>query len=110
MTWLQSQTSQARHKIAITAIPGDGAVIKYGTEIARAANEIKPGEHVHKHNVHTESATKEYAPCSEYEETELVSRDQRIKFNGFVRSEGKVGTRNYIGIFTNSIVQRSRSP
>ncbi|MDR1660576.1 MAG: altronate dehydratase family protein [Desulfovibrio sp.] len=88
------------HKIAVSDIPENGAVFKYGTEIAQASKAIRPGEHVHKHNVHTEEAEKDYAPCSEYEETRLVPKEQRPTFNGFVRPNGKVGTRNYIGIFT----------
>jgi altronate dehydratase small subunit len=39
------------HKIALRAIPRDGAVIKYGERIGRAICEIKPGELVHIHNV-----------------------------------------------------------
>ncbi len=88
------------HKIAIEAIPANGGVIKYGTEICQAAQDIAPGEHVHKHNVHTEASKKDYAPCSEFTAPKLVPENQRPKFNGFYRPNGKVGTRNYIGIFT----------
>lgn len=90
----------AGHKVACVDIEADGKVVKFATPICLSARPIAAGEHVHKHNVHTEPLEKDYAFCSEYKETELVPEDERIKFNGFVRESGKVGTRNYIGIFT----------
>jgi altronate dehydratase small subunit len=39
------------HKLALTAIPRGGAVIKYGETIGLATSDISPGEHVHVHNV-----------------------------------------------------------
>ncbi len=41
------------HKLAITDIPKDGTVIKYGVDIGRAIAPIGPGEHLHVHNVKT---------------------------------------------------------
>jgi (2R)-sulfolactate sulfo-lyase subunit alpha len=41
------------HKLATTAIPRDGTVIKYGVDIGRAIAPIGPGEHLHVHNVKT---------------------------------------------------------
>jgi len=39
------------HKFALRPIAKDEAVIKYGQPIGRATAAIKPGEHVHVHNV-----------------------------------------------------------
>ncbi|HOG52029.1 MAG TPA: UxaA family hydrolase, partial [Lentisphaeria bacterium] len=41
------------HKFAISAIPADGLVIKYGLPIGSAGAAITPGEHVHSHNLKT---------------------------------------------------------
>jgi altronate hydrolase len=42
------------HKIAIETIPENGKVLKYGLPIGSATQEIKPGEHVHSHNLKTD--------------------------------------------------------
>jgi altronate dehydratase len=39
------------HKFSVTEIPVNALVIKYGEAIGLSATPIKPGEHVHTHNV-----------------------------------------------------------
>ncbi len=39
------------HKIALTALPEGGVVVKYGEEIGRASRDILAGEWVHTHNM-----------------------------------------------------------
>ncbi|MDD5263356.1 MAG: UxaA family hydrolase [Candidatus Bipolaricaulis sp.] len=39
------------HKFARTAIPKGTYIVKYGARIGRATSNIRPGEHVHIHNV-----------------------------------------------------------
>jgi altronate dehydratase small subunit len=39
------------HKLALSAIPRDGDVVKYGESIGVAVTDIRAGEHVHTHNV-----------------------------------------------------------
>ena len=41
------------HKLALVDIPEGGTVIKYGFDIGRAIAAIKPGQHLHVHNVKT---------------------------------------------------------
>lgn len=41
----------AGHKIALTTIPAGGVVVKYGYPIGHAVSDIRPGAHVHVHNV-----------------------------------------------------------
>jgi hypothetical protein len=38
------------HKVATTAIPAGGAIVKYGVTIGRATADIPAGAHVHVHN------------------------------------------------------------
>jgi len=38
------------HKIAVTAIPADQPVIKFGVRIGRATCDIAPGQWIHLHN------------------------------------------------------------
>ena len=39
------------HKFSLTDIKTDSAIIKYGEIIGKATRDIKPGQHVHVHNV-----------------------------------------------------------
>jgi altronate dehydratase small subunit len=39
------------HKLALRLIRNGDDILKYGTVIGRATQEIQPGEHVHVHNV-----------------------------------------------------------
>ncbi len=41
------------HKVALVAIKTGDTVIKYGQDIGKAVADIKPGEHVHVHNLKT---------------------------------------------------------
>jgi (2R)-sulfolactate sulfo-lyase subunit alpha len=41
------------HKLAISPLPDNGTVIKYGVDIGRTIAPIETGEHVHVHNVKT---------------------------------------------------------
>ena len=84
------------HKIAIRDIPKDSPVIKYGTRIGIAKEEIKTGCFVHTHNVKT--ALSEEA---EYEYDPVINKLPEIKgrtFMGYRRENGKTGIRNEIWI------------
>lgn len=87
----------AGHKVALRAIKKGEPVIKYGDPIGRAVCDIAVGEHVHSHNLHTALRAHEaydYVPGTAWP---LPSREERA-FQGFVRSDGRVGIRNEIWI------------
>ncbi|TMI88569.1 MAG: D-galactarate dehydratase [Bacillati bacterium ANGP1] len=44
------------HKIAVAAMAAGAPVIKYGEVIGVATAEIRPGQHVHVHNVRSDRA------------------------------------------------------
>ncbi|HLW59275.1 MAG TPA: UxaA family hydrolase [bacterium] len=44
------------HKIALVPVAAGGPVIKYGEVIGFATCEIRPGQHVHVHNVRSDRA------------------------------------------------------
>jgi len=39
------------HKFSLTDIKSDSAIMKYGEIIGKATRDIRPGQHVHVHNV-----------------------------------------------------------
>lgn len=88
----------AGHKVATEAIPAGAAVRKYNQIIGFATEDIEAGAHVHTHNVAMRDFERDYAYCEEAHPTDFVA--EPATFQGYVRSNGRVGTRNYIGILT----------
>lgn len=81
------------HKVAITSIEAGENVIKYGFPIGHATNSIEAGQHVHTHNLKTNlegELTYEYKPNFH----EKHYPQENATFNGYIRSNGKVGIRN----------------
>jgi altronate hydrolase len=90
------------HKVAARPIARGEAVRKYGQIIGAATGDILPGEHVHTHNMGMLTYDREYLFGSETRPTNHVPENDRARFDGIVRADGKVGTRNYIGVLATS--------
>ena len=96
------------HKVAVKPIAQGGNVIKYGFRIGVAKEDIKVGQWVHVHNIKTalgDLLTYEYEPTNP-----SVTETEHAYFDGFRRTDGKVGVRNEIWIVptvgcVNSIAQ-----
>ncbi|MEW6689787.1 MAG: altronate dehydratase family protein [Pseudomonadota bacterium] len=88
----------AGHKVAVRALQAGDPVRRYNQIIGFATQDIRPGEHVHVHNLGMGSFEKDYAFSQGCRKTELVERPET--FLGIVRPDGRVATRNYIGILT----------
>src|SRR3954454_24540682 len=86
------------HKIATRTIPRDEPVRRYGQIIGFATRDIAPGEHVHTHNVEMRDFTRDYAFSTLTHPT--LPLEPQPTFQGIVRADGRVATRNYIGILT----------
>jgi altronate dehydratase len=92
------QSVKQGHKIAIAPIRAGQNVLRYGQTIGQATADIATGEHVHTHNLGMGEHTQDYAHASEAADVEPI---QEIRtFDGYHRADGRVGTRNYIGILT----------
>lgn len=95
----RSQVS-AGYKIASTRILKGDAVRKYNVVIGFAAVDIEAGTMVHNHNMEFREFERDYAHASEYRAVDMVDEAQRATFEGIVRADGRVATRNYIGILS----------
>ncbi|WP_413738423.1 UxaA family hydrolase [Sodalis sp. RH21] len=89
----------AGHKIATVFIKKGEPVLKYNTVIGFAGEDTPPGSWMHSHNILFDNFVRDYAFSQNYHPTDYLPEDQRATFQGFVRENGKVGTRNYIGVF-----------
>ena len=88
----------AGHKIAVRAhVPGE-AIRRYGQIIGFATQAIAAGEHVHVHNCGMGDFDKDYAWGVDAKPTQFFN--PAATFQGIRRPDGRVATRNYIGILT----------
>ena len=86
------------HKVAVRAISEGEPVFKYNQIIGFATRPIAPGEHVHVHNMGMGEFAKDYAYGEGVRPTDYFA--EPATFQGIVRPDGRVATRNYIGILT----------
>lgn len=86
------------HKVATCAIAKGQPVRRYDQIIGMATRDIAAGEHVHTHNLAFSDFAREHAPGAAAQPTAYV--DQPATFQGIVRADGRVATRNYIGVLT----------
>src|SRR5579859_65967 len=91
-------TIPAGHKIAVRAVAKGQAVRRYNQIIGFATRDIAAGEHVHVHNLAMGDFQRDYAYSSLVKKTEYV--ETPATFLGIKRPDGRVATRNYIGILT----------
>ena len=88
----------AGHKIAVRDVAKGKPVRRYDQIIGFASQDIAAGEHVHVHNLAMGDFQRDYAYCVDVKPTQYVQ--PAATFQGIVRADGRVATRNYIGILT----------
>ncbi len=85
------------HKFAVRPVAAGGPVLKYGQRIGIATAAITPGEHVHSHNLRDEHQVVETVT---HTDPPPPPEPLRRSFEGFRRSDGRVGTRNYVAVLS----------
>jgi altronate hydrolase len=88
----------AGHKVAARAIPAGAPVRRYNQIIGTAKVDIAAGQHVHSHNLEFGHFARDYAVGQGLHPTEYVATP--ATFDGIVRPDGRIATRNYIGVLT----------
>ena len=88
----------AGHKVALQPIATGTSVLKYAQKIGVASQDIAPGEHVHTHNLAFTAVDQIYQFGTNLRPAPAPAT--RDTFLGYDRGNGRVGTRNYIGILT----------
>jgi altronate hydrolase len=86
----------AGHKIAIRARAAGEPVRRYGQVIGFATVAIAPGEHVHQHNLAAGALDPRFEVAVDGEPTRYHPAAEVRTFDGYLRADGRVGTRNYI--------------
>ena len=88
----------AGHKVAVRALAKGEPVLKYNTVIGFASADIAPGTLLHRLNMEFREFDRDYAYARDYKPVDMIPDAQRASFMGIVREDGRVATRNYIGI------------
>nr|MDD6336325.1 altronate dehydratase family protein [bacterium] len=92
------QDIPAGHKMASRDIAKGEYIIKYGNPIGRATQDIRAGEWVHTHNLHTAlGGAHEYTYTPDFTGAPQPAKDERT-FDGYLRADGRVGIRNELWI------------
>ena len=86
------------HKLAVRAIAAGAPVRRYNQIIGTAKQPIAAGQHVHSHNLEFSAFARDYAASTGTHPTEYVASP--ATFLGIRRADGRIATRNYIGILT----------
>lgn len=84
------------HKLATKRVEQGQPLRRYGQIIGFASQAIDAGEHVHVHNVQMGDFARDYA----FGVDTRSQPGREAQFQGIVRADGRVATRNYIGILT----------
>lgn len=88
----------AGHKIAFRARAPGQPVHRYGQVIGVATVAITPGQHVHTHNLQRTELQQEYEIGCDARPVVPYGPEAARTFQGFLRPDGRVGTRNYIAV------------
>jgi altronate hydrolase len=88
----------AAHKVAIRDVAEGAPVRRYGQIIGFATQPIRAGQHVHVQNVSIGEFDRDYAFGADMKP--VVPARAPLTFDGFRRADGRVATRNYIGVIS----------
>lgn len=96
MSVLVRESIGAGHKMALEPIAAGSSIVKYGQTIGVASRDIASGAHVHVHNVVMAPSQALHRAGQAYLPTEPGAHE--ATFMGLVRTDGRVATRNYLGV------------
>lgn len=83
------------HKMATVPIAAGAVVLKYGQVIGMATADVPAGAHVHVHNLAVTDLRRAAEPIAH-----PARHEAPRTFQGYRRSNGRVGTRNYVAVLT----------
>ena len=90
----------AGHKIAARFIPAGEHVLKFNTVIGAASRDIEAGDYVHTHNLALVDYARDPGFGLDVRPVDFVPLAEQARFMGYLRADGSVGTRNFIGILS----------
>ena len=92
----------AGHKLALSHLEPGRPVLRYGQVIGYAIMDIPSGSHIHTHNLQPGQREDAFIFSQDLEPVEILPETDQRRFLGFLRPDGRVGTRNYIAVIATS--------
>ncbi len=92
------QKAPAGYKIATRHLRAGDPILKYQVTIGFVAEDTPAGTMLHGHNIAFREFDRDPAIGRDYRPVDPVPEARRKTFEGIVREDGRVGTRNYIAI------------
>jgi altronate hydrolase len=86
----------AGHKLAVRKLAQGSPVRRYNQIIGFATRDILPGQHVHTHNLGFEMFERQYEVGVDLRRQDRPA--EQAGFMGIRRADGRVATRNYVGV------------
>lgn len=93
-----AQLVPAGHKVALRPIPEGEPVRKFGQIIGFATAQVEPGDHVHEHNCGYRDFDRDPKVGADYAPTVILPESEQATFQGIVRADGRVATRNMLAV------------
>ena len=90
----------AGHKLAARDIAQGERITKYNVVIGAATRDITAGEHVHGHNLALVDEYRDPGFGLDVRPVDYVPEAERARFLGIKRPDGRVATRNFIGLLS----------
>jgi altronate hydrolase len=88
------------HKVARRAVPEGAPVRRYGQAIGFATSRIEPGDHVHAHNIAFRALSHAHEVGADVRPVVRYPPEAGRTFEGYLRPDGRVGTRNYVAVLS----------
>ncbi|MER8649877.1 altronate dehydratase family protein [Mesorhizobium sp. M0586] len=88
------------HKVALRPLEQGEVIHRLGQPIGLATAAIPAGAHVHLHNMGFEASMAGRAIGTRLSNAPVRLPSDIPTFDGYLRADGKVGTRNYVGVLT----------
>src|SRR5271163_4203923 len=88
------------HKMAVAAVDAGAPIRKFGQIIGFASRPVSPGDWVHEHNCGMKEFARDYHFGEDARLETIAPIENQPTFQGFRRTNRKVGTRNYLAILT----------
>src|SRR6266852_4298179 len=88
------------HKVARRARRTGETVRRYGQPIGFATADIAVGDHVHTQNVAVGDLKQQYEVSTDVRPVAFYPAHEMRYFDGYLRDDGRVGTRNYVAVIS----------
>ncbi|HWO03469.1 MAG TPA: UxaA family hydrolase, partial [Methylomirabilota bacterium] len=88
------------HKVARRARRTGETVRRYGQPIGFATADIAVGDHVHTQNVAVGDLKQQYEVGTDVRPVAFYPAHEMRYFEGYLRDDGRVGTRNYVAVIS----------